>query len=538
MSRMLLPLFISMLVLCLSMPTRGEQKSTEQDQVLAEQSQPKFDLLVLQVDGNTILAQQLIEKTVYPFLGYGKSIDDVESARQALEEIYKDEGYPTILVEIPEQDVVDGLVRLQVVEGTIERLRVTGSRYFSLGKIREQVPALAAGQVPHMPNVQEQLSVLGKQSADRQVTPIFRAGSTPGKTEVELRVNDAFPLHGSVEIHGNNPEGTTRSRIAATLRYDNLWQRFHSASLQYQVTPQNPDEIQVLSGTYVMPTGLFDTRLAMYGIGIDSNTSLGTPIGGLTVIGSGAIYGARLIKPLATRESYNHNLVLGFDYKDFGQAIRIQGQDENSTPISYTTFQVGYDGNRSFKKAVTSFNAAVNFAIRGLGNETQEFEARRFKAEANYVYLNMGIRHLQELPGDFRVALRTRGQVTNTPLISNEQLSVGGHQSVRGYHMAQQLGDHGVNFSFELQSPMLQPTSWEFIRSFRPHIFFDYAALWIKEPLPRNPDFYKLAGVGAGFRMQLKKYLSGEFDWAYPLYRQGRVDVGDHRFDFRLNYEF
>lgn len=536
MFQMIVPLFISLLASCLSMPAWGDQKSSEQ--VHAGQSQPKFDLLVLQVDGNTILEQQLIEKTVYPFLGYDKSIDDVESARQALEAVYKEQGYPTVLVEIPEQDVVEGQVRLQVMEGTIERLKITGSRYFSLGKIREQVPALAAGQVPHMPDVQEQVAALGKQSGDRQVTPIFRAGSTPGKTEVELRVADTFPLHGSLEIHGNNPEGATRPRLVGTLRYDNLWQRFHSASFQYQVTPENPSEIQVWSGTYVMPTGFSDTRLAMYGIGIDSNTKLGTPIGGLTVVGAGTIYGARLTKPLATRETYNHNLVLGFDYKNFDQAITVQGQDENSTPISYTAFQLSYDGNWRYNKAVTSFNAAANFAVRGLGNETQEFEDRRFKAQANYAYLTLGVRHLQELPGDFRVAVRTRGQVTNTPLISNEQFSVGGHQSVRGYHMTQQLGDHGVNFSVELQSPMLQPTSWEIIRSFRPHIFFDYAALWIKEPLPRNPDFYKLAGAGAGFRMQLHKFLSGEFDWAYPLYRQGKVDVGDQRFDFRLNYEF
>lgn len=283
------------------MPAWGDQKSSEQ--VHAGQSQPKFDLLVLQVDGNTILEQQLIEKTVYPFLGYDKSIDDVESARQALEAVYKEQGYPTVLVEIPEQDVVEGQVRLQVMEGTIERLKITGSRYFSLGKIREQVPALAAGQVPHMPDVQEQVVALGKQSGDRQVTPIFRAGSTPGKTEVELRVADTFPLHGSLEIHGNNPEGATRPRLVGTLRYDNLWQRFHSASFQYQVTPENPSEIQVWSGTYVMPTGFSDTRLAMYGIGIDSNTKLGTPIGGLTVVGAGTIYGARLTKPLVTREA-------------------------------------------------------------------------------------------------------------------------------------------------------------------------------------------------------------------------------------------
>ena len=178
-------------------------------------------------------------------------------------------------------------MRLNVVEGSVERLKVTGSRYFYLGKITEKVPALAAGKVPYMPDVQEQVSALGKESPDRQVTPVFRAGSTPGKTEIELKVKDELPLHGSVEINGRNSEYTSRSRVIGSIRYDNLWQRFHSASLQYQVSPENPDEVDVWSGTYVLPTGLRDSRLALYGIGISSNTQLGTNVGGLSVVGAG-----------------------------------------------------------------------------------------------------------------------------------------------------------------------------------------------------------------------------------------------------------
>jgi hemolysin activation/secretion protein len=280
--------------------TSSSQEQTAQPDAPQAEAQPAFDLLEIQVDGNTVLDATLIEKTVYPFLGQNKSIDTVEEARKTLEAVYKDKGYPTVLVEIPEQDVVEGLVKLNVVEGTVERLKITGSRYYSLGKITEQVPALAAGKVPHMPTVQQQVADLGKESADRQITPIFRAGSTPGKTEVELRVKDELPLHGSLEMNGRNSESTTRSRLIASVRYDNLWQKFHSASLQYQVSPENYDEVEVWSGTYVLPTGWEDTRLALYGIGISSNTELGTSIGGMSVVGTGSIYGGRLIKPLAS----------------------------------------------------------------------------------------------------------------------------------------------------------------------------------------------------------------------------------------------
>ena len=64
-----------------------------------------------------------------------------------------------VLVDIPEQDVVSGLVRLKVSEAKVERLEVTGSRFFSLGRIKAAVPGLAEGTVPHLPTVQKEVAL-------------------------------------------------------------------------------------------------------------------------------------------------------------------------------------------------------------------------------------------------------------------------------------------------------------------------------------------------------------------------------------------
>ena len=89
-----------------------------------EGKQSGFDLWELRVKGNTLLDKKQLEMTVYPFLGPKKSIDVVEQARSALENVYQMQGYKTVSVDIPEQDVVNGVVYLQVVEGKISRLRV------------------------------------------------------------------------------------------------------------------------------------------------------------------------------------------------------------------------------------------------------------------------------------------------------------------------------------------------------------------------------------------------------------------------------
>ncbi|HKJ09062.1 MAG TPA: POTRA domain-containing protein, partial [Gammaproteobacteria bacterium] len=225
-----------------------------------------FDIWEYDVEGNTILDTEDVERAVYPFLGPKHTIKDVEKARKRLQSLYRKAGYPTVLVNIPEQDVVGGVVRLTVTQGKVEQVQVKGSRYFSLGRIRKALPALAKGQVPYLPDVQKQLTALNKATSDRQVTPVLRAGSTPGTLDVVLKVKDKLPLHGSVALDNENSAGTKPLRLSASVSYDNLWQRQHSFSFQYQTAPQDTSQVQVLAGTYVMPLDGTDDKLAFYAV--------------------------------------------------------------------------------------------------------------------------------------------------------------------------------------------------------------------------------------------------------------------------------
>jgi hemolysin activation/secretion protein len=497
----------------------------------ADAAQPLFDLFEIRVDGNSVLDSRAVEKTLYPFLGPRKSIDDVENARRALEDTYHKAGYQTVFVNIPEQDVENGLVRMEVAEGKVENLRITGSRYFSLGRIRERVPGLAEGKVPHAPTVQKELSELAQEAKDRRVTPILRAGDTPGTVEAELKVDDQLPLHGSLEMNGRNQVGTSRTRLVASLRYDNLWQRHHSASLQYQIAPERQD-VEVWAGTYVMP--LFDDawRLALYGVGVDSVSAV-AGIGGLSVLGPGEIYGARLIRPFANWGDYSHALTLGVDYKSFNQITLQGGARLQESPLSYLPFMARYEGTlRVEGQSLTSLGLETQFSVRGLGNEQKEFGDRR----RNYLYFVGDLRHQQALPGDLRLAARVSGQVADSPLIAYEQFDAGGDDTVRGYHEVQQLADHGVIGSLELHSPHLAG-GMESIRDLRALLFVDGARLWLEEAIgvPARSD---LASAGAGVRMQIWRHLTGVFDWAYPFIRSGIVAPGEQRLHFRVLYEF
>ena len=190
---------------------------------------PRFAILEFEIDGNTVLPVAAVERAVLPFLGEDRQLADVEAARAALEQVYQQAGFLTVFVDVPEQRIEGGLVRLHVTEGRVERLRVTGSRYYDQGVIRERVDQLAVGTVPDFNAVQRQVASLARE--ERQIQPLLRPGLTPGTVEAELKVADKLPASATLELNNRHSAGTEPLRMSLNLRHDNLWQRDHSVSL-------------------------------------------------------------------------------------------------------------------------------------------------------------------------------------------------------------------------------------------------------------------------------------------------------------------
>jgi hemolysin activation/secretion protein len=312
----------------------------------------------------------------------------------------------------------------------------------------------------------------------------------------------------------------------------------HSASLMYQVAPENSEEVDVWAGTYAMPLPGSDARLALYAVSSSSNAQVASA-GALSVLGIGQIYGIRYVKPLSTIDNFYHSLTLGADYKNFKENLNLQGADTLKTPISYLPFMVQYNASIRHKEALTTLNAGVNFSVRGVANSQAEFENKRFNARANYAYFTAGATHSHNLPWwDMEVYGRLNGQVANSPLISNEQFSLGGAQTVRGYFETQALADDGIIGSVELRSGHLAPTNLDYINKLQALVFVDGGRGWVQQALAGNAKGYSLASAGLGMRFQLWKYLVGALDLGFPILSLSKVKSGDPRLHFSIATEF
>lgn len=518
-----------------SKPTETRTKNDASTPLVSEPVIEKdtnyFDILEFQVEGNTKLSAEKIEAAVYPQMGEKKTIADVDAAREALEKAYHQAGFLTVLVDIPEQDVDQKIVRLKVTEGTVNRLRVKDSHYFSLGRIKEFASSVKEGEVPHFPTLQNDIARLNR-TADKRVTPVMKAGKTFGTVDVDLKVEDTLPLHASLELNDRYSQDTTRLRLGGMVRYDNLWQHEHSLSVNFLTSPENTEEVKVLSANYLMRFDESDILLALYGV--RSKSSVAT-VGGINILGDGTIFGARLIKPLPTVDNYYHSISFGLDYKDFGQTIVFGGSFD--TPITYMPVSTLYNGTWQGASGRTQFTTGLTAGLRGLVSDEVEFESKRSGAKANFFVAKAEVVRTQNLPLGFEGFAKLDGQYSGAELISNEQFLAGGVDTVRGYLDAEVSGDQGLHSTLEIRTPSLfKNTNW--LQNFKLSAFYDIAQLRTINPTADQDRTSILSGTGVGLRLNAWKYLNADLDLAWALKSTDATKKGDFRSHARVWFEF
>ena len=119
------------------------------------------------------------------------------------------------------------------------------------------------------------------------------------------------------------------------------------------------------------------------------------------------------------------------------------------------------------------FSGTLEFALRDFANTATQFDAKRYQALSNFAILKFQLDRLQPLPAKLSLFSRLDLQFADQPLVSNEQLVVGGNDSVRGYLVASEAGDSGARATLELRSGNLIDPSLFYMTSLETHLFAD-----------------------------------------------------------------
>ncbi len=472
-----------------------------------------IDLMAIDVTGNTLLDQRQIEAAVYPFTGPGGTLGDVERARKALEESYHKLGYQTVVVSIPEQDGRDGVIELQVVEARIGSVKVTANKHVSTGAIRRALPALREGEVPNVDRLQTQLAEQNR-LAGRSIIPLLMPSETPGVIDAELEVEDKLPLHASVQLSNDHNANTRPLRLNATLSHSDLFDLGHSLTASYIVAPQDRQNVEVYSGSYVAPILGTPWTLTLYGYKSNSNVPA---LGGVRVLGNGYSLGARASLMLPQSTGFWHSLGFGVSYNDFSEVIDL-GSTEDSAPIAYLPLTLSYTAGRYSDRSSSNATVGITAGVRGAGSDEAAFAARSF-ATGNFFRVNLDANHEQRIGKDVALRLRLSAQLADSHLVSGEQISAGGLDSVRGFLQSTAVGDNGAIASMELRLPSVADTLGNAVDLLQPFLFVDAAHTHtLRASADQRADTW-LTGVGAGLEIGLLKTLTGQIAVGFPIKR-------------------
>ena len=241
--------------------------------------------------------------------------------------------------------------------------------------------------------------------------------------------------------------------------------------------------------------------------------------------------------PLQGTEGFFHTLVAGLDYKDFSESQGLVGQTGEKIPVSYLPFNVSYNAYVKDATGLTSFNAGLVLSFRGLVGNHEQFMNKRYKANANFIVLTAGMERTQRLPFGLSLLAKVDGQLSDQPLISNEQYTAGGVETVRGYRESEASGDNALHGVFELSAPERFQNIFGQRLSLTPYLFYDMALLWIRSPQEQQ-SIIRLHGTGIGLRGSLLKNFEFQADVAFPLYDSSRIPAGKPYVHFKVRYQF
>jgi len=507
-----------------------------------------FAILAIDVVGVTKLPAGAVERTVYPFMGPGKTAADVEAARKAIQDAYAAAGFEATVVEVPPQpqeDFAQGLVQIRVGEAPVANVKVSGSRHHSAMVLLRQLPSVRSGEPLNFKNLQRELEVANR-FPDREVVPAFDAGAEPGTIDVDLKVRDSFPGHVSAELNNDHSPNTTMLRLTGSARYSNLWELGHTVTAGFAIAPQRRSDSEAYFGSYSLP--FLGAPWTLILSGYYSNSDIAA-LGGTNVLGNGYQIGAQLLYKLPIDRDY-HAVRLGVDYKDFKQDIGLRGTTISNAPIRYVPLTLGYNFSAARDKTALDVGISSTLGLRVMKRITcfdpsatvcrpeDQFTNREVDSIENFAHINLDATYTRTIPGDWVGEVRLSAQYADSHLVSNEQFAIGGLTTARGYYQSEVVGDRGVALSAEVRAPSLATQIGTFVDELRFFAFADGGIVSVIDPLPDTISVHRIASVGGGLRLKVFGTFTGEAVVGVPLRSTTDTSRNDPRFTFLVKGEF
>ncbi len=448
----------------------------------------------------------------------GLTIGQLQEVANVVTEHYRKAGFILATAFIPAQEIDEGVVVIEVLEGKLGNVLAQGNEGYDMEMLAEPFADLV-GKPVRADEIESALLTL-KQYPGLVSAGVFQPGAATGTSNMLIRVQE-------------------EEAWSANLRYDNQGTRFTGKRrVGLDLTVNNPTG----AGDKVVFNGLqqFEPKNSFFGsamyerpfwypnmiVGASYSRNffdVGGELDGQGLSGANKVASAWLRKALITSRQQNLSAHIGVDRKNSVQ--KRDGVVLTKDNLAYLKAGVNYDSinpeSRSINLMSFEFSYGLGEMLGGNGRSTVANQdpspSRRGGNSGKYASnefekLFGTFSRLQSLTEHQSMLIRTEAQWTNDLLTTTEQYSIGGANNVRAYPVSEFLVDSAAFASIEwiIRAPgfadveAFDNLTWGDV--LRVSFFSDWATGWVRDPL-NTESRITVAGYGASVEVT----LPGEF---------------------------
>ena len=475
----------------------------------------------------------------------GLTLNQMQEVAIQITQLYRSKGYILAKAILPEQNIIDGTVKIHLFPGILGQVVTQNNKALSSEFLTEPLTSLMNKPVEAHPIESTLLRINDLPGID--ISGIFRAGKNVGETELTIKVNEEKSHDITINADNHGVETTGDQRLIGSI---NLYNIFGSDQLTFTgLKTFNPSESNYYG---------FDYRVNLstkWLVGISYNTNdyvVGNDFNFLGIDGE-TQNTSLFTKYVPTRSrQYSNYISLSLTTKEAEinfDAIN-QFREDNLTVLA---IESGFNATDSFwGGGINEGSISLSFGLPdvlgamdedGDGNSLRTSRSGNF-AGGDFQKANINFERLQALPQNISLRFSTQLQFSNDLLSSIEQFSLGGPNSVRAYPVSEFIRDTAVFTSLEFIANAPGFTSkqafggrtWGEI--LQVSVYADYGWGRINSALASQNKEVDLAGIGIGATLRLPSTFFIRADVATPLTSIDATNDRDPQFWLSAGYQF
>jgi hemolysin activation/secretion protein len=469
---------------------------------------PLFVLGNVSVAGAHAIASKDLAAAWRPFAGKKVSQADLVTIANGIGDVYRAAGFHLSRAIVPPQDIADGAVRIQVIEGSITEIVVKGEGVERFG-IRALMAPVLAEQPSRLTTLERQLILVntrpGVRIVDNQLDEIGTA-SGHFRLVISAQTWDVYAFAGLDNL-GSSAVGPWQSY--ATAAYNSMIAPGDTLALNLAATPGDPRQLRFARLSYDTPIGVDGLRVGASGLYSEAWPGDWRRLFADNTKTEAFEVRASIAPLLSQKQSLTLTMAAGFSnvseqavfgpiYFDAIRTISLNADYRLQDAFGGTNF--------------LTVNWRQGLDILGASDKSDPWTSV-WGASPKFSALNFWFTRYQSLVDTWSLKLASAGQMASGPMFLSQQFYIGGLAFGRGYGAAEISGDNGVAGSLELRFD--HKLNYRYWTGFQIYSFVDSGLVWWDGVRPS--DGTALTSAGGGVRLFLGGDLQADLGVAVPL---------------------